>query len=57
MGHRRGRDHRGSLGRAIIEQPLPKPYAFDAPETLIAALVAAMEHFTADLIALLSACA
>ena len=31
--------------------------AIDAPETLITALVAAMEHFTADLIALLSACA
>lgn len=40
---------------AIIEQPLPKPYAFDAPETLIAELVAAMEHFTADMIVLLSA--
>lgn len=40
---------------AIIEQPLPKPYAFDAPDVLTTALVGAMERFTADMIALVSA--
>ena len=39
---------------AIIEQPLPKPYAFDAPETLTATLVRAMECFTVDVIALVN---
>ena len=37
---------------AIIACDLPKPYAFDEPKALIAALVSAAEAFTRDMISL-----